>query len=97
MTTSTEEPFTAQGEVSPLTISIMFACYVSSNPREALGFGRWESPAAGHARIWLRDQFLIDDDNRATERGKAWIRFICQTPLPEQAWRLPDRTMGNAA
>jgi hypothetical protein len=34
---------------------------------------------------------LIDMDHKSTERGKAWVDFICATPLPEQCWKLPKR------
>lgn len=76
---------------SPFAIKIMLACYYSPDPAQELGIQQWSSSAGVAVRDWLRDSGLIGDDNRATDRGKAWVKFICATPLPEATWMLPDR------
>ena len=97
MTDTSEEPFMDHAELSPLTISFMLACYYSADPEANVGDARWNSSAGVSVRMWLEQHGLIDDKNRATDRGKAWVRFICQTPLPEQAWRLPERIIRRVA
>lgn len=80
--------------VSPLCIKLMFACYVTPEP--AIYFGAdWNSPAASECRRWLQENGLITDKYEATERGKAWVEFICATPLPQQSWILPERENGK--
>ena len=75
--------------VAPLCISMMIACYVSPDPRSEVGEGVWASQAGDEVRRWLLDNGLIDANARATERGEAWIRFICETPLPVHVWQRP--------
>lgn len=76
--------------VSPFTINIMLACYVSPEPEGVLGTA-WCSSAAVQCRQWLRINGLIDEREHATERGKAWVKFICATPMPVATWKLPER------
>lgn len=78
-------------ERSPLLIHFMLACYVSPEPAAYVGGDRWHSRAGMGARSWLVDNDLVDDHYRATERGKAWVRAICDTPLPIATWSLPAR------
>lgn len=77
---------------SPLQIIIMMACYYSPEPSGEMLPERWHSEAADQIREQLRHDELIDDSNRATERGKAWVEYICRTPLPAQNWTLPERS-----
>ena len=77
--------------VSPLTIDIMLACYVSPEPQSIMGT-TWASAAGVSVRQWLRRNDLIDDRERATERGKAWVKFICATPMPVATWTMPARS-----
>lgn len=76
--------------VSPLTIKFMLACYYAADPAEYVGVS-WSSEAGRRAREWLERKELIGTDSKATERGKAWVEYICETPLPEIAWVRPDR------
>ena len=75
----------------PIYITFMIACYTTSNPIAALGDDHWNSPAGMDTRSWLIANNLIGTDYIATARGEAWIKFICQTPLPVCTWTLPPR------
>lgn len=70
-------------EFSPIKINFMLACWASPSPESVIWPGGWESPAGIGTREWLRKEGLIDGNNRATERGKAWVEMICTVPLPE--------------
>jgi hypothetical protein len=72
----------------------MLACYYAANPAEHVG-DSWDSQAGRCVRIWLERQDLIGPDNKATERGKAWVEYICDTPLPEMTWVRPERGASN--
>lgn len=72
--------------VAPIVIEFMFACYVSTNPAAHVGEHRWDSKSGMETRVWLRDRELIDNEDRSTSRGDAWVEFICETPLPEHKW-----------
>lgn len=85
-------------EVSPLTIQIMLACFCTPEPSSWFEPDQWCSTASIDVRHWLLEAGLItgidgipDTEPRATERGKAWIGFICATPLPVAQWILPPR------
>jgi hypothetical protein len=66
--------------VPPTTISFMLAC-LSSDPASALRPGDWNCETGRQTRRWLREKEMIDEDNRPTKKGKAWINNICRTPL----------------
>jgi hypothetical protein len=69
----------------------MLACYYSPIPETEVG-AVWRSNSGREIRTWLRAADLINDNNRATERGKAWVRMICNTPLPVEKtiWSFPE-------
>lgn len=75
--------------LTPLTIEIMLQCYCSPNPTANISERIWNSPAAKETREWLLSERLIDLEDRATDRGRAWVDFICSTPLPEMKWVMP--------
>jgi len=75
--------------IAPIHISIMLACYVSPDPNGIVGAAVWTSRAGDDAKQWLLEEDLIDINSRATERGEAWVRFICETPLPIKVWQRP--------
>jgi hypothetical protein len=75
----------------PFTISIMLACYVSPQNIGDHALGEWNSPAGIKSRRWLQEMGLIDEDNRSTDKGRAWVKHICATSLPISAWVLPER------
>jgi hypothetical protein len=85
--------------VSPLTIRIMFAIHcVPDGTEQFVPSSEWNSPAGRGARQWLLENNLIilnDGESvfRATERGAAWIKYICDTPLPISQWVLPNREL----
>lgn len=80
-------------EVSPLTIQIMLACFCTPEPSAWFEAEQWTSRAAIDARAWLCTNGLITqaEEPRATDKGKAWVGFICATPLPVPQWVLPPR------
>lgn len=78
--------------LAPIHITFMIACYTSSEPEAQLGERHWNSPAGMDTRGWLLQNELIDGDNRVTERGKEWVNYICETPLPVKKWVYPPRT-----
>lgn len=82
--------------VSPLIISIMLACYCSIEPKSHVG-ALWDSPEGRGAIDWLMSQELIDENARPTSKGKAWVHYICATPLPRMTWVMPPRDEVNDA
>lgn len=72
----------------PIKISFMLACYVSPEPHRYT-LGDWNSEAGIETRQWLLENGLIDENNRSTEKGDAWVAFICDTPLPVAKWCMP--------
>lgn len=77
--------------VSPLCIRLMIACYAFPEPKDVIP--EWNNDICHSLRNYLLGHGLIDEKFRATPRGEAWVKFICQTPLPEQIWKLPQRTL----
>jgi hypothetical protein len=83
--------------VPPITINFMLACWTSPVPEKVLREATWNSEAGQRTRQWLTDNGLIGGDNRATERGKAWVlESICAAPLPVPhvvvtTWTIPAR------
>jgi hypothetical protein len=77
--------------IPPLAIIFMLVCHAYADPGYQLGQAHWNSPSGQKWRTWLMAHDLIDMDHKSTERGKAWVDFICATPLPEQCWKLPKR------
>jgi hypothetical protein len=75
----------------PITISIMLACYLSPQNIGDHALGEWNSPAGIKSRRWLQERGLIGDDYCATDKGRAWAKHICATPLPVSVWVLPER------
>lgn len=69
-------------ERPPIVIEFMLNCYYSYSPETNLGVHRWDSSAGRATRRWLWTQGLIDEDNRPTPRGTAWVKSICETPMP---------------
>jgi hypothetical protein len=74
----------------PIRITFMISCYVNPDPESTLGSTHWNSQAGFETRRWLKENNLIDEDNKATERGKAWIEMFCSTPLPIAKWVHPN-------
>jgi hypothetical protein len=72
--------------VAPITIRFMLACYYAAYPRDEIGVISWESPAGIEVRDWLKEKELVDDRYQATERGRAWVEMITETPLPDKGW-----------
>lgn len=82
--------------VSPLMIIIMLECYQTSKPGANIPHQIWDSEAAKCARALLASHDLIDAaTDQSTDRGDAWVEFICQTPLPVRRWVLPATSAGR--
>lgn len=79
----------------PITISFMLTHYFSPCPEEHLGHDHYNSMAGQETVKWLKNNGLLDEHGNATDRGRAWVKFICSTPLPEQNWVLPPRSMSK--
>lgn len=87
--------------MAPIHITFMLACHCSPDPEENLGHAHWNSPAGYSTREWLVNNELLEpiytdptapgNKYTVTDRGRAWVEFICSTPLPVIEWRLPDR------
>lgn len=79
--------------VSPLTIQIAFACSYSEDPAVNLMPGTLECEPGRQAVAWMVENGLLTDSyaKKPTTKLRAWVAFICATPLPVQEWRLPAR------
>lgn len=75
---------------SPLCIIIALACHYSTDPAKEIGTS-WNSPAGMSVRDYLKKEGLITLDHETTDRGKAWVKKICNTALPE-AWVIEEKT-----
>lgn len=76
--------------MTPLDLNVLIECCTSVEPGCNWYPEHWDSWAAQVTRTEFRLQGVIDDNNKATEKGKAWLEFICQTPMPIQEWKLPE-------
>lgn len=75
---------------SPLLITIMLACHVSPKPYELVG-APWGSDAGHKFRRLLQEHGLIDANYNSTPKGRAWVQYIINTPLPIATWSMPPR------
>lgn len=75
--------------VSPLCLRIMLACHVSPDPKSVISERVWNSSAGIEIRQWLLNNTLINGNYQPTPRGKAWVQFLCETPLPVATWKRP--------
>ena len=76
---------------TPLLIELMLHCYTSPNPRLRYDDAQWNNAPLRDAREWLISRDCIEPDtHRATDRGKAWVEHICETPLPVKQWMRPE-------
>jgi len=74
---------------TPNDIEVMLHYYCSSARHP-----RYNAPAVMDAINNLVRQGLLmgsqrESGHEATPRGEAWVRVICSTPFPEQAWVNP--------
>ena len=82
---------------SPLLIRVMLACHTVTVERhrerkleEWIGEA-WGSAYVSEALQWLYDNDLVDANNKSTAKGKAWVDYIVNTPIPIANWILPPR------
>lgn len=81
---------------SPLMVEMLIHFHVSAAP-----FDRLQAPACMEVLHWMLTENLVEPADagygatyRTTDRGQAWMRMICDTPLPELEWI--DRRKGAA-
>jgi hypothetical protein len=76
--------------VTPLTIRLALGFCCKEPPFEDVSY---DSEAGKQARKWLEDEGLIDWDIKgpikSTQRLEAWVRHLCNQPIPEQHWIVP--------
>ena len=79
--------------MTPFEIEILLHYHVSTAPH------RVEHdivPIWPVTREWFFAEGLLEQfasmnggSYRTTERGKAWIDYVCNLPLPEKSWKMP--------
>lgn len=75
--------------MTPNDIEVLIHCHISPSPHPRIGM----SAVAGAIKM-LKHNGLIRNESgmddmvcwRTTERGKAFLQVLCDTPLPTQAW-----------
>jgi len=78
---------------APIYITFMLACFYSADPEAELGSDHWNSKAGRKTRDWLVRKGLVKIPGFIpTDRGKAWVKYLCDTPLPKCCWILPERS-----
>lgn len=76
-------------KLAPCHIQFLLACHVSGNPPKYLGIDYWNSSTGETVRRWLVENNLVDHNYEITDRGRAYIEFICETPMPICKWVRP--------
>lgn len=74
----------------PVLIETMLICHYAAEPQRQIQ----RTMATDEAVRWLAEKGLIDGKLAATDKGRAWVNAICETPLPVPVttWQIPDRT-----
>jgi hypothetical protein len=68
---------------SPLEIKLILRCYVEPEPH----IENIEAPAMQDAlQRFLNEGLLSYPSYKTTEKGRALVNAICNTPLPTQVW-----------
>lgn len=76
-------------KLAPIHLEFMLKCACSSDPKEAIWPGGWDSKRGVEVRMWLLNNELVTPQYQATKKGWAWLDMILSTPLPEQQWVNP--------
>lgn len=71
-----------ESAVPPIAICFMIECATTAQPGINIWSGGWDSASGVKTRAWLRDNDLVDDGEKATSRGRAWLKAMQRTPLP---------------
>lgn len=71
--------------MTPLHLTLMISCYISTRPWQVMGSSVWASEAGIEVRRWLSEEGLVDACCRPTDRGKAWIEALLSTELPDRS------------
>lgn len=77
--------------MSPLEIKMMLHFYAIGEPYKGPEAG---SEAFNDAVAWFEESDLITDAQhgyQTTERGDAFVRALCETPLPIKKWVMPGK------
>lgn len=72
--------------MTPLQIQMLLHFHVTTE--------RWPnwSPACTEARDYFFQEKLLDYENGIpvlTDRGRAYVKFLCMIPLPNAHWTIP--------
>ena len=84
--------------MTPLQIKMMLHYYACTNPYAEHEPFHAKAPAVVEQREWLvADGLLkvepsIDATFVITERGRAYVDFLCGMPLPISKWIMPEGT-----
>jgi len=81
--------------VSPLHIIIALEYAVSGEPGANVPSNIWNSSAAKDVIGWLFNEGLLAESGKPTEKLQAWVKMICETPLPVNVWVRPDSPSSN--
>jgi len=82
--------------MTPLELTVLIAVHCSpSCPESYFGNPRtWASEPAESAKIWFMGLGIFEHSTgfyRVTDKGRAWIDFILNTPVPETKFVMPER------
>lgn len=84
-------------EHSPLDIEVMMYCYARGDQHPRYGN---ESVDDSHNRLLCYHLIEMDKSKgengyKATDKGLAWVGFLCNTPFPVKAYIDPRSTDGE--
>lgn len=82
-------------KLTPMQLMWCLTFYVSPEPVEELGWDHFNSPAGRDTLAWMKAEKLIDDNGESTERLKAFVGFLCETPLPVMKWVRPEASASH--
>lgn len=68
--------------VPPIVLNFLIECHCAARPGANIWPGGWDSYAGQETRAWLKAEGLIDENERTTERGDAWLERLVTTPPP---------------
>lgn len=74
-------------QLTPLTI--LMAIHLVTRGDGLAGYPNVDRPPQKEVIAWFFVHGIIDREDlqgRATDKAKAWVDLICQTPMPVQLW-----------
>lgn len=73
--------------MSPLAVEMLI--WFCTRAPEAGPFANWSLQPQQEITSWFHRQGVIDrgdESARATDKGRAWLSLILNTPMPAQSW-----------